>query len=39
VRGAFFVVPDAVLPASLWLAALPIVLINLWLLARAGWDL
>ena len=37
-RGAFFV-SDGVIPPSLWLVALPVVLINLWLLARAGWDL
>lgn len=39
VRGAFFAAPDAALPPSLWLVALPVVLVNLWLLARAGWDL
>lgn len=38
-RGAFFASPEAVVPSSLWLVALPIVLVNLWLLARAGWDL
>jgi hypothetical protein len=38
-RGAFFADAAAVLPASLYLVALAIILINLWLLARAGWDL
>lgn len=39
IGGAFFPAPGAIIPQSLWLVALPIVLINLWLLARAGWDL
>lgn len=38
-EGAFFPAAGAGLPPALWLFALPIVLINLWLLARAGWDL
>ncbi len=39
VSGAFFPEPGAALPPSLYLFALPIVLVNLWMLARAGWDL
>lgn len=39
IQGAFFADPAAVIPAGLWAVALPIVLINLWLLARAGWDI
>jgi hypothetical protein len=39
VGGAFFPLPDAVIPPALWAMAIPIVLINLWMLARAGWDL
>ena len=37
--GAFL--PDAAqqLPSSAYLAALLVVLINLWMMARAGWDL
>ncbi len=39
VGGAFFPMPDARVPPSLYLVALPVVLLNLWMLARAGWDL
>lgn len=39
IGGAFFPEPTASLPADFFLAAIPIVLINLWMLARAGWDL
>ncbi|MGH7466873.1 MAG: hypothetical protein ACRENP_02705 [Longimicrobiales bacterium] len=39
IGGAFFPAPEARIPASLYLTALVIVLINLWMLARAGWDL
>lgn len=38
-EGAFLSEPDASLPPSLYLFALGVVLINLWMLARAGWDL
>lgn len=38
-EGAFLGAPDAVLPPSFYLTALLVVLINLWMLARAGWDL
>lgn len=37
--GAFFRDPAATVPPSLYLAAIPVVLVNLWMLARAGWDL
>ena len=39
IRGAFFPAPDGPIPGSFFLVALLIVLANLWLLARAGWDL
>lgn len=39
IGGAFFPRPDAVIPPGLWAMAIPIVLVNLWMLARAGWDL
>jgi hypothetical protein len=39
VGGAFFPDPASRLPADFFLVALAIVLGNLWLLARAGWDL
>ena len=38
-RLAFFPAPDANIPATLYVIAIPVVLINLWMLARAGWDL
>jgi hypothetical protein len=38
-QGAFFAAPEATLPPALWRFALVVVLVNLWLLARAGWDL
>lgn len=37
--GAFLPRPEGSLPASLYLFALGVVLVNLWMLARAGWDL
>jgi hypothetical protein len=39
IEGAFFPAADARIPSSFYLTALFAVLINLWLLARAGWDL
>ncbi|MGH7502484.1 MAG: hypothetical protein ACREL7_12095 [Longimicrobiales bacterium] len=39
IRGAFFSDASAILPANLYLIAIPVVLVNLWMLARAGWDL
>lgn len=38
-EGAFFPDPGAGVPASFYLTAVVIVLVNLWMLARAGWDL
>jgi len=38
-QGAFFAAPGATLPPEFWRFALVVVLLNLWLLARAGWDL
>ncbi len=38
IRGAFFAVEPR-LPPGFYLTALVVVLINLWMLARAGWDL
>ncbi len=38
-EGAFLPDPGATLPSSLYLCALAVVLANLWMLARAGWDL
>jgi len=39
IRGAFLPAEDAALPPSFYLAALLVVSLNLWMLARAGWDL
>lgn len=39
VDGAFFRAGEARLPGSFYLTAMVVVLINLWMLARAGWDL
>lgn len=39
VGGAFFPDTDAAVPGSFYLTALVVVLVNLWMLARAGWDL
>lgn len=39
IGGAFFPAPDATVPESFYLTAMIVVLINLWMLARAGWDL
>ena len=39
IGGAFFPSPDAVTPPAFYLTALVVVVINLWMLARAGWDL
>jgi hypothetical protein len=37
--GAFLPGPDPTLPPSFYLTALLAVVVNLWMLARAGWDL
>lgn len=39
INGAFFAGPGARLPSGFYLTAMVIVVINLWMLARAGWDL
>jgi len=39
IAGAFFASPDTVPPSAFYLTALVVVVINLWMLARAGWDL
>jgi hypothetical protein len=39
IEGAFFPAPEASLPSSFYLAAIVVVGGNLWMLARAGWDL
>jgi hypothetical protein len=39
VSGAFFADEPARLPSGFYLTALVVVVINLWMLARAGWDL
>jgi len=37
VRGAFFT-PDGRLPPAFYIVAIVVVVVNLWMLARAGWD-
>ena len=39
VKGAFFAGPGALLPPDFYLAGIVAVMVNLWMLARAGWDL
>ncbi len=39
IRGAFFAAPDVITPPSFYITAIVVVMINLWMLARAGWDL
>ena len=39
IASAFFPLPDAHVPTTFFLVALAVVLVNLWMLARAGWDL
>ncbi len=39
IRGAFFATADATTPPSFYITAIVVVVINLWMLARAGWDL
>jgi len=38
-EGSFLPDPDGALPPSFYLVALTVVVANLWMLARAGWDL
>jgi hypothetical protein len=39
IRGAFFPRPSTDIPSSFYMLALVVVLVNVWLLARAAWDL
>lgn len=39
VNGAFFAPEPHVAPPSFYLTAIVVVSVNLWMLARAGWDL
>lgn len=39
IEGAFFPTEASRLPTSFFLVALIVVFVNLWMLARAGWDL
>jgi hypothetical protein len=39
ILNAAFITESGVLPASFYVTALVVVLINLWMLARAAWDL
>ena len=39
IGGAFFPAAGAAIPPSFYMFALVVVVLNLWLLARAGWDL
>ena len=38
-RGAFIAGVSAVMTPSFYLTAIVVVVVNLWMLARAGWDL
>ena len=37
--SAFFPLPEQRVAPGFWVAALVVVLVNAWMLARAGWDL
>ena len=39
IGGAFFPAAGAAIPPSFYMFALVVVILNLWMLARAGWDL
>ena len=39
IGGAFFPATDAITPPAFYITAIAVVMINLWMLARAGWDL
>ncbi len=39
IEGAFFAAAAGRAPPSFHMAAIVVVMINLWMLARAGWDL
>lgn len=38
IRGAFFPRPSSDIASSFYLVALVVILLNVWLLARAAWD-
>ena len=39
IHGAFFAAPGTALAPEFYLTAIVVVMINLWMLARAAWDL
>jgi hypothetical protein len=39
IEGSFFPTEGSAIPGSFFLTGLVVVFINLWMLARAGWDL
>jgi hypothetical protein len=39
IGGAFFPAQDAITPPAFYVTAMVVVVINMWMLARAGWDL
>ncbi len=39
IGGAFFPASDTITPPTFYITAIVVVMINLWMLARAGWDL
>ena len=39
IKGAFFAGAAARTPPDFYIMAIVVVMINLWMLARAGWDL
>ncbi|HEV8149093.1 MAG TPA: hypothetical protein VGP61_02815 [Gemmatimonadales bacterium] len=39
IKGAFLAAPGAAILPSFYLTGLVVVMLNLWMLARAGWDL
>ncbi|HEX9895782.1 MAG TPA: hypothetical protein VGA78_17755 [Gemmatimonadales bacterium] len=39
IKGAFFAGGQAPAPPGFYITAIVVVLINMWMLARAGWDL
>ena len=39
IASAFFADPNVVTPQAFYMTAILVVMINLWMLARAGWDI
>jgi hypothetical protein len=39
IGGAFFPAQDVITPPAFYITAMVVVVINMWMLARAGWDL